>query len=156
VLMILGVSTAWAEAKKERSREVLPTCCSDQDASSCCAKHVQNVAGNCSKPCNIEHWLQTACPLDICLKIVMDELGCNEAGISLEKPLILSMKGMSFGNLLGMLLHQAHLAYAVKDNVLQLTTETPAGDRVVSKIYAVGNLVSPAEPIILPMADGDV
>jgi hypothetical protein len=169
VLMILGLSTAWAEAKKERSRELLPApkCCCDQSqsvlfgccaatqASSCCAKQTQNVTAN-HKPCDIEHWLQSACPLDVSLKIVVEETACDEAGRSLENPLTLKMKGISFANLLGTLLNQSHLAYVVKGNVLQISSEAPAGDKVISKIYPVGNLVLQAEPIILPTAGGDV
>jgi hypothetical protein len=165
VLMILGVSTAWAEAKKE-GRELLPaprcccdesdcailSCCAAKEAGSCCAKQTQNVTAKCCKSCDIEHWLQTACPLDITLKIVVDEPLVTEASM-----FVLGMKGVSFGNLLGTLLHELHLAYVIKDNVLQITTvDLQAGDKTVSKIYPVGNLVSPAEPIILPLAGGDV
>src|SRR5207253_580563 len=103
ILMILGVSTAWAETKKERSRELLPAprcccdesdsvifgCCAAKDASSCCAKQTQTLTANCSKSCDIEHWLHTACPLDIRLKIVV-EPAVNEAGM-----LVLGMKGIS-------------------------------------------------------------
>jgi hypothetical protein len=186
VLLILGVSTTWAEAKKDEIRELLPApkcccnqsdsvvfgCCAETASSPCCVKQAQNLAANCGKQCDIDHWLQAVCPLDLKdaplsqaldelrsktgLNIVVDEPALNQAGVSLERHLTLKVDGMPLGNLLRLLLHQAHLAYVIKDKVLLVTTEAQARGEMISRIHPLGNLLSPADPIILPTANGEV
>src|SRR5205823_9765018 len=67
VLLILGVSTAWAEAKKESRRELLPapkSCCEKPDCPDCCCK-TEACASCCnSKESAIERRLRALCSID--------------------------------------------------------------------------------------------
>lgn len=185
VLLILGVNLAWAEVSKEANRELLPTpqCCCEKSCASdsaccaaasapCCAKQAGAMSPKCEKAREIRQWLQTACPLDVKnmplrqaldelraktgLTILVDEAALSEAGIGLDRPLTIKADGVSFGNLLSFLLRQAHLAYTIKDGALLVTTEAQARGQALYQIHRVGDLLPPADPIILPTREGDV
>src|SRR5262249_23191057 len=57
---------------------------------------------------------------------------------------------------LEMLLHQVHLTYVARDGVVLVTTQSQARGRAVTKVHPVGDLVSPAEPVMLPLGKGDI
>src|SRR5467141_1868853 len=99
VLLILGVSTAWAEGKKEGSRELLPApkCCCDK-AESCTSPCCTGTEG---KETAIERRLRVICSIDFKetplldvverfrewagVNIVVDEPALADMGVSLQR-----------------------------------------------------------------------
>src|SRR5262249_59409823 len=51
----------------------------------------------------------------------------------------------SLKSALNLLLHQVHLTYVIKDEVLQVTTESHARGKLVTKSYNVADLVVPVQ-----------
>jgi hypothetical protein len=95
VLLIIGVSVAWGEEKKETSRELLP-------APRCCYQHAgSSVSGCCA----------TSDPSPCCAKKVVENAW---------------------------------------------EPEGPAGGEAINKIYPVGKLLWPAEPVILPVGNQEL
>jgi type II secretory pathway component GspD/PulD (secretin)/tetratricopeptide (TPR) repeat protein len=77
------------------------------------------------------------------INIVPDEPALSEDGISLDRPVSMKLEGVSLKSALNLLLHQVHLTYVVKDEVLQITTESHARGKLVTKSYNVADLVVP-------------
>ncbi len=82
------------------------------------------------------------------LNIVADEPALAEAGISLDRPVTLGLKGVSLKKALDLLLHQMQLTYIVQDEVLQITTPSQVTrGQLVTKMYAVADLIPPANRV---------
>ena len=79
------------------------------------------------------------------INIVPDEPALNDAGISLDHPVTMKLEGVAFKSALNLLLHQVHLTYVVKDEVLNITTEDNARGKLVTRIHPVLDLVIPVE-----------
>ena len=175
VLLILGVGTARAETKKETTREVLPAPKSCGETAGCCAASCCTAAPSCSagsKETCLECRLGKLCSVDFKetpleevldhfrestgINIVADEPALTEAGVSLQRPITLRVEGIPLKKTLQMLLHQAHLSYVVQDGVVLITTEAQARGKLTCKIHPVGDLLAPADPLILPLGQDDV
>jgi hypothetical protein len=175
VCLILVVGTAWAETKKETTREQLPApkaCCETAGccAASCCTTAQASAAA--SKETCVECRLGKSCSVDFKdtpleevldqfrqstgINIVADEPALTEAGVSLQRPITLRVDGLPLKQTLQMLLHQAHLSYVVQDGVVLITTESQARGKLTCRIHPVGDLLSPADPLILPIGQSDV
>jgi type II secretory pathway component GspD/PulD (secretin)/tetratricopeptide (TPR) repeat protein len=79
------------------------------------------------------------------INIVPDEPALQEAGITLEHAVTMKLDGVALKSALNLLLHQAHLTYVVKDEVLNVTTEDHARGKQVTKVHPVLDLVLPVE-----------
>jgi type II secretory pathway component GspD/PulD (secretin) len=79
------------------------------------------------------------------INIVPDEPALNEAGISLDRPVTMKLEGVALKSALNLVLHQVHLTYVVKDEVLNVTTEDNARGKLVTRIHPVLDLVMPIE-----------
>jgi type II secretory pathway component GspD/PulD (secretin)/tetratricopeptide (TPR) repeat protein len=79
------------------------------------------------------------------VNIYPDSAALQEANISLEQPLSLSVDNISFKSALRLLLRQVHLTYVIKDEVLQITTENRSKGNTVRVVYPVADLVVPVE-----------
>lgn len=79
------------------------------------------------------------------LNIIADEPALQEAGISLDRPVTLGLKGLPLKKGLELVLHQMHLTYVVKDDVLHITTPSHARGKLVTKMYAVEDLIRPVD-----------
>jgi type II secretory pathway component GspD/PulD (secretin) len=79
------------------------------------------------------------------INIVPDEPALAENGISLDRPMNLKLENVALKSALNLLLHQAHLTYVVKDEVLNITTEDHAHGRLETRVHQVADLVIPVE-----------
>jgi type II secretory pathway component GspD/PulD (secretin) len=79
------------------------------------------------------------------INIVADMAALEEENISLDRPVSMHLEGISTKSALNLVLHQAHLIYVIKDEVLQITTEAHARGKLVSRTYQVADLVIPVE-----------
>jgi type II secretory pathway component GspD/PulD (secretin)/tetratricopeptide (TPR) repeat protein len=79
------------------------------------------------------------------INIVPDEPALNENGISLDRPVTMKLEGVALKSALNLLLHQVHLTYVVKDEVINVTTEEHARGKLTTRIHPVLDLVMPVE-----------
>src|SRR5262249_585845 len=83
------------------------------------------------------------------LNIVTDQPALDEDGISADRPVNIKIDNISTKSALNLLLHQVHLTYVIKDEVLQITTEKHARGRLVQKTFPVADLVIPVDNYIV-------
>jgi type II secretory pathway component GspD/PulD (secretin) len=79
------------------------------------------------------------------INIVPDMPALEEENISLDRPVTMHLEGVSTKNALDLLLHQAHLIYVPKNEVLIITTEAHAKGQMIQKTYQVADLIIPVD-----------
>ena len=75
------------------------------------------------------------------ISFVVEEAALSDAGISLDQPVTLKAEQISLKTVMGLLLKDSRLTFAVKDQSVQITT-TP---KLVTTSYLVADLVTPSE-----------
>ncbi|MSR30090.1 MAG: hypothetical protein EXR99_01165 [Gemmataceae bacterium] len=85
------------------------------------------------------------------INIVPDMPALEQENISLERPVTLKLEQVSLKSALNLLLHSVHLTYVIKDEVLQITTESHARGKLQTVTYQVGDLVIPIENFYSPV-----
>jgi type II secretory pathway component GspD/PulD (secretin) len=84
------------------------------------------------------------------INMVIDKPALNADNISLSEPITIHLEGVSMKSALNLVLHQAHLIYIIKYEVLQVTTEAYAKGTLIQKTYQVADLVIPVENTSMP------
>jgi type II secretory pathway component GspD/PulD (secretin) len=84
------------------------------------------------------------------VNVVPDIRKITDEGISLEQPVTLRLEAVAMKSALKLLLEQAHLAYVIKDDVLQITTEAGRRGKLEPRTYPVADLVIPVVNHPLP------
>lgn len=79
------------------------------------------------------------------INIVPDVAALEAEGISLERPITLKLEQISLKSALNLMLRNVHLTWVVKDEVLQITTESQARGKLATVTYQVTDLVLPVE-----------
>jgi type II secretory pathway component GspD/PulD (secretin) len=79
------------------------------------------------------------------VNIVVDTQATQEDGISLDSSVTIKLEQVSLRSALNLILHQCRLTWIIKDEVLQITTEAHAKDRLKPTTYQVADLVIPIE-----------
>ena len=78
------------------------------------------------------------------VNIHLDEEGLREEGQSPDTPVTLELASdIQLKSYLNLILEKYHLCYIIKNEVLNITSETKKGDHVYQQVYAVGDLVIP-------------
>jgi type II secretory pathway component GspD/PulD (secretin) len=92
------------------------------------------------------------------VNIVVDTLALQEDGISLDSAVKIQLEQVSLRSALNLILHQCRLTWVIKDEVLQITTEAHAKEKLKPTTYQVADLVIPIEnfgdlhnPIVSPL-----
>ncbi len=85
------------------------------------------------------------------INIVPDMPALEQEGISLDRPVSLKLEQVSLKSALNLLLHSVHLTYVIKDEVLQITTESHARGKLQTVTYQVADLVIPVENYASPI-----
>jgi RNA polymerase sigma factor (sigma-70 family) len=75
------------------------------------------------------------------LNLAIDRPALEEAGISLQRPVSVHLRDVSLQSALGVVLHDAQLAYSVRDGVLLISTPAVCAGRRTCKLYPVGKLL---------------
>jgi type II secretory pathway component GspD/PulD (secretin)/tetratricopeptide (TPR) repeat protein len=83
------------------------------------------------------------------INIVPDEPALLEENIKLDSPISMKLEQVSLKSALNLVLHQVHLTYVVKDEVLQVTTEAHARGKLVVQNYNVADLVIPVQNAVV-------
>jgi len=84
------------------------------------------------------------------INIVPDLPAIESEGISLKRPVSIKLEDVSLKSALNMILHQAHLIWVIKDEVLQVTTEHQANGTLETRTFQVTDLVLPVENYGMP------
>jgi len=79
------------------------------------------------------------------INIVPDTAALEAEGISLDRPITLKLEQISLKSALNLMLRNVHLTWVVKDEVLQVTTESQARGKLSTVTYQVTDLVLPVE-----------
>jgi Flp pilus assembly secretin CpaC len=79
------------------------------------------------------------------INIVPDMPALDAENISLDRPIDMHLEGVSTKSALELILHQAHLIYIIKDEVVLVTTEAYSKGKLVTTTYQVADLVIPVE-----------
>jgi type II secretory pathway component GspD/PulD (secretin) len=79
------------------------------------------------------------------INIVPDMPALEAENINLDRPITMHLEGISTKAALNLILHQAHLIYVIKEEVLLITTEAFAKGKLVTRTYQVADLVIPVE-----------
>ena len=78
------------------------------------------------------------------VNIHLDEEGLREEGQSPDTPVTLELASdIQLKSYLNLILEKYHLCYIIKNEVLNITSETKKGDHVYQQVYPVGDLVMP-------------
>lgn len=79
------------------------------------------------------------------INIVPDMAALEQEGISLDRPVTLKLEQISLKSALNLMLRNVHLTWVVKDEVLQITTESQARGKMSTVTYQVTDLILPVE-----------
>ena len=79
------------------------------------------------------------------INIVPDTQALQEEAINLDSPISIKLENVSLKSALNLMLRSVRLTWVIKDEVLLVTTETHARDRLVTTSYLVADLVIPVE-----------
>src|SRR5262249_26966626 len=72
--------------------------------------------------------------------IILDKTSLEDAGVTYDTPVSLSLKGVTLRTALQKLLRDQGLTYVIKDEAIQVVTPTQAGQMLRTQIYYVGDL----------------
>jgi hypothetical protein len=83
------------------------------------------------------------------IQVVLDEPALAEAGIDSSTPVTLRLKGISLRSALRIMLRNTDpvLTFDIDNEVLLLTTNEAAGNRLVTRVYPVPDLVLPIQDL---------
>ena len=77
------------------------------------------------------------------INIYVDQPALDQEGVGLERPVSVKLENVSLKSALNLILRQVHLTYIIKDEVLQITSESAAHGRMQRVTYQVGDLIIP-------------
>ncbi|MCS7166020.1 MAG: hypothetical protein RMI91_08605 [Gemmatales bacterium] len=79
------------------------------------------------------------------INIVADEPALQAAGISLNQPITIRLDNRPLRTCLNLILHNARLAWVIRDGVYIVTTEEGKRGKLVQKVYPVADLILPVQ-----------
>ena len=77
------------------------------------------------------------------MNIYVDQQALDAENVSLEHPVSIKLDQVSLKSALNLILKSVHLTYIIKDEVLQITTESQAKGKLLMVTYQVADLVIP-------------
>jgi hypothetical protein len=77
------------------------------------------------------------------LNLVLDLPALEAESIDLDRPITMHLDNVTVKAVLNLVLHHAHLAYVIQDDVVRVTTKTRARGKLVVNTFPVDDLVSP-------------
>jgi hypothetical protein len=79
------------------------------------------------------------------LPIVVDRAAMEEAGVTYDTPITLQAKGVTVRTLLRKVLNDIGLTYIIRDEVIKVVSPQSARESMVTRVYPVGDLVTPVD-----------
>ena len=87
------------------------------------------------------------------INIVPDMPALEAENISLDRPVTMHLEGVSTKSALELVLHQAHLIYVIKKEVILVTTEAFSRGKLVPRTYSVADLIIPVDNHTVPVSE---
>ena len=84
------------------------------------------------------------------IEIQLDKKKLEELGVASDTPITRSLKGVTFRSALRLILHELDLTYLVDNEVLLITTQEAADQKLKTKVYPVADLVLPIRQLSMP------
>jgi hypothetical protein len=81
------------------------------------------------------------------LALYIDKPTLTDEGVALDQPVTLKLKGLRLESVLKLLLRPVQLTFVIEDDVLQITTQAKAGEKLITRTYPVRDLYQPGEEI---------
>ena len=75
------------------------------------------------------------------IEIIIDEVALTDEGITLDKNVDLVLSGITLRSALRLLLEPLGLTYVIEDEVMKITTQTKADEKMSTRVYPVADLV---------------
>ncbi|MEO1498111.1 MAG: vWA domain-containing protein [Planctomycetota bacterium] len=85
------------------------------------------------------------------IEMQLDEVGLDDVGLAPDEPISVNLRNISLRSALRLMLKPLELTYVISDEVLLITSEDEALNRLSVKVYPVADLVL---PIITPQGGG--
>jgi hypothetical protein len=85
------------------------------------------------------------------INIYIDRATLADEGVAIDQPVTLKLAGVTLRSVLKLLLEPVQLTYVIEDEVMKITTSAKAGEKLVTRVYPVADLVI---PIITPRGRG--
>lgn len=85
------------------------------------------------------------------IQIIIDEQALVEEGLATDEPINLDLSGITLRSALRIMLEPLGLTYVIEDEVMKITTQAKAEEKLQTRVYPVGDLVI---PITTPIAGG--
>jgi len=77
------------------------------------------------------------------VNIVVDRVALDDEGVTTDTPVTINVQNVPLRSALKLLLDPLNLTYLVRDDVLQITSQSEAGQELIHKVYPVADLVMP-------------
>ena len=77
------------------------------------------------------------------IPIIIDKRALDDVGLGSDTPLTVSLNGVTLRSALKLMLKELDLTYVIRDEVLKITTPEEAENELLTKVYAVADLVLP-------------
>ena len=81
------------------------------------------------------------------IEIWVDTKELSDAGVSTDQTVNLEMNGVSLRSVLRLLLEPLTLTYVIEDEVMKVTTQEKAEDKMSTRVYPVADLVVPIQNV---------
>jgi len=85
------------------------------------------------------------------IEIWLDKAALSDEGVNSDQQINLVMSGISLRSALRLMLEPLGLTYIIEDEVMKITTQAKADEKMSTRVYPVADLVIPIEP---PMGMG--
>ena len=85
------------------------------------------------------------------IEIWLDKQALQDEGIATDQQISLTMSGISLRSALRLMLEPLGLTYLIEDEVMKITTQAKADEKMSTRVYPVADLVIPLQP---PMGMG--
>jgi hypothetical protein len=88
------------------------------------------------------------------IEIWLDKAALSDEGINTDQQISLIMTGISLRSVLRLMLEPLGLTYIIEDEVMKITTQAVADDKMSTRVYPVADLVIPIMPPMGGMMGG--
>ena len=80
------------------------------------------------------------------IEIWLDKAALQDEGVTSDTQITLSMSGISLRSVLRLMLEPHGLTYLIEDEVMKITTQAKADEKMSTRVYPVADLVIPVQP----------
>lgn len=80
------------------------------------------------------------------IEIWIDKLALQDEGVNSDQQVTLVLSGISLRSALRLMLEPLGLTYLIEDEVMKITTQSKADEKMSTRVYPVADLVIPVQP----------